>query len=114
MNGPCAQLPAPDLSTASKDQGDTASAGDRTTIFSPEGPSPHLRDEVRCPAIHRPVAGGVDDDVGREFLAVRQQDAGFGEAHRVYTGFELDIAVGHQFGGTYIDVVAGYPAADIS
>jgi hypothetical protein len=27
----------------------------------------------------------------------------------VYTGFELDIAVGHQFGGTYIDVAAGYP-----
>src|SRR5580692_6457445 len=63
-------------------------------------------DEVSNKAVHRTVAGGVDNDIGGQFLAILEPDA----ARRDFldlTGDQLDLAIDDELRGANVDVVAG-------
>ena len=64
-----------------------------------------LGDEVGGPAVHRPVAGGIHDEVGGQLGAVLEDDRVLGEVVDLAVG-ELDLAVGDQIGGADVDVIA--------
>src|SRR5262245_30963234 len=62
-------------------------------------------DEVSNEAVHRSVSGGVDDDIGGQFLAIVEPDA----VRRYFldlTGDQLDLAVDNKLRSADIDVVA--------
>ncbi|MCY1209700.1 hypothetical protein D9M72_213620 [compost metagenome] len=63
-------------------------------------------DQVRRPAVHRPVAGGVDHQVGGQGHAVFQHDGVAGQVADVGAGLQLDAAVDDQVAGAHVDVVA--------
>src|SRR5262245_48103203 len=63
-------------------------------------------DELRRPFGHRAVASGVDDELGGQFAAVAQQHRSGGDALEADAAFELDAAVGDQFAGADVDVIA--------
>jgi hypothetical protein len=56
--------------------------------------------------VHRAIAGGVDDEIGRQLGVVGQCHALGVDALNVDAALELDAAVGHQFAGAHVDVVA--------
>ena len=62
-------------------------------------------DEVGDPAVHRVVAGGEHDHVGRQLGAVVEHDGVLGQVRHLAV-HELHVAVGHQLGGAHVDVVA--------
>src|SRR3989442_10785796 len=68
------------------------------------------RNQIGCPSVHRAVAGGVDDHIGWEGLAVAQQDGVLRQSHDIHAGLELDVTVGHELRGADIDVVTGTTA----
>src|ERR1700682_981017 len=69
-------------------------------------------DQVRSPAVHRTVAGGVNDEIGRQFGSVTQDDGMFRELFDVDAALQLDAAISNQFRSTNIDVVSR-PASQV-
>src|SRR6266403_4023768 len=65
-----------------------------------------LADELRGPAVHRTVAGGEDDQVGRQFAAIAEDNRVFLDAFDADPALELDLAVGHEVARADVDVVA--------
>src|SRR5260370_24773012 len=59
-----------------------------------------LRDQVRAPAVHRTVTGGVDHEIGRQLAAVRQDHGMLREPFDVYAALQFDSAIGHHFRST--------------
>jgi len=74
--------------------------------------SNHPGDQVRSPAVHRTVAGGVNDEIGRQFGPVTQDDGMFRELFDVDAALQLDAAISNQFRSTNIDVVSR-PASQV-
>src|SRR6266852_6661990 len=68
--------------------------------------------QVRGPAVHRTVAGGVNDEIGRQLGPVAQDDGMFREFFDIHAALQFDAAIGNQFGSTNIDVVSG-PAPQV-
>ncbi|MCY1220757.1 hypothetical protein D9M72_327850 [compost metagenome] len=64
------------------------------------------RDQVGQPAVHRAVARGVHQQVGRQLGAVGERDRVCVHALDVHAALEVDAAVGHQLRGAHVDVVA--------
>src|SRR5215475_3326055 len=62
--------------------------------------------QVRCPAVHRTVAGGVDDKVGGQFGAVVQDDGVLSELFDIDTALQFDTPISNQLRRTDIDVVS--------
>src|SRR5580693_6739957 len=69
-------------------------------------------DQVRGPAVHRTVAGGVNDEIGRQLGPVAQDNRMFRELFDIDAALQLDAAIGYQFRSTDVDVVSG-PAPEI-
>src|ERR1700682_723955 len=68
--------------------------------------------QVRGPAVHRTVAGGVNDEIGRQLGPVAQDDGMFCEFFDIDAALQLDAAIGYQFRSADIDVVSR-PAPEI-
>src|SRR3984893_18825183 len=66
-----------------------------------------LRDQVRGPAVHRTVARGVNDEIGRQLGPVAQDDGMFREVLDIDAALQFDASIGDQFRSTNIDVVSG-------
>src|SRR5271154_3139942 len=64
-------------------------------------------DQIRSKTVHRTVACGVNDEIGRQLGPVAQSDGMFRELFDVDAAFQLDATVGYQFRGTDVDVVSG-------
>src|ERR1700704_1274226 len=70
------------------------------------------RDQVRGPAVHRTVAGGVNDEISRQLGPIAQDDRMLREFFDIDAALESDAAIGNQFRSTNIDVVSG-PAPQV-
>src|SRR5215207_3476820 len=64
-------------------------------------------DKVRGPAVHRTVAGSVNDEIGRQLSPVAQDYGIFREFFDIDAALQSDAAIGNQFRSTNIDVVSG-------
>src|ERR1700682_6779069 len=64
-------------------------------------------DQVRGEALHRTVAGGVNDEIGRQLSPVAQDDGMFREFFDIDAALQFDAAIGNQFRSTNIDIVFG-------
>src|SRR5277367_1544475 len=64
-------------------------------------------DQIRSKTVHRTVACGVNDEIGRQLGPVAQSDGMFRELFDVDAALQLDATVGYQFRGTDVDVVSG-------
>src|ERR1700692_3365045 len=53
-------------------------------------------DQVRSPTVHRTVAGGVNDEIGRQLGPVAQDDGMFREVFDIDAALQLDAAVSNQ------------------
>src|SRR5258708_3067690 len=65
-----------------------------------------LGNKVRFPAVHRAVAGGVDDKVGWQVGPIAQDDGMLRELCDIDTAFQFDASVGDQLRSANIDVVS--------
>ena len=65
-----------------------------------------LADQLGRPAVHRPVAGGIDDDIGGQNSAALHADA-LRRDRLDLAVLELDRTVGDELRGADIDIVAG-------
>src|ERR1700674_3020415 len=63
-------------------------------------------DQVRGKAVHRTVAGGVNDEIGRQLGPVAQDDSMFRESFDIDAALQFDAAVSNQLRSTNIDVVS--------
>src|SRR3984957_6350863 len=63
--------------------------------------------QVRGPAVHRTVARGVNEEIGRQLGPVAQDDGMFREFFDIDAALQLDAAIGYQFRSTDVDVVSG-------
>src|SRR5437762_2923601 len=63
-------------------------------------------DQVRGPAVHRTIAGGVNNEIGRQLGAVAQDDGMFREFFDIDAALQLNAAIGYQFRSTDVDVVS--------
>src|SRR3982074_3393838 len=85
----------------------------RIPLQSPDPPylASHLRgDQGSMRTVHRTVAGGVNDEIGRQLGPVAQDDGMFREVFDIDAALQFDASIGDQFRSTNIDVVSG-PAA---
>ena len=64
-----------------------------------------LRHDPGHPLVHRAVAGGVHQHIGRQLGAVAQHHRARFDLLDVAAG-QLDTAIGHQLAGAHVDVVA--------
>src|SRR5438445_8049478 len=64
-------------------------------------------DKVCGEAVHRTVAGGVNDEICRQLSPVGQDDGVFRELFDIDAALQLDAAIGYQFRSTDVDVVSG-------
>ncbi|MNX53265.1 hypothetical protein D3C86_839570 [compost metagenome] len=69
-------------------------------------------DQVGCPAVHRAVPGGVDDQVGGQRDPVGEHHGILRQAADVGARLQLDAAVDDEIASAHVDVVAG-PAAQV-
>src|ERR1700738_4877511 len=64
-------------------------------------------DQVRGPAVHRTVAGGVNDEIGWQLGPVAQDDGMLREFFDIDAALQFDASIGDQFRSNNIDVVSG-------
>ena len=64
-----------------------------------------LADQIRRPAVHRPIARGIDDHIGRQMRAILQHHTIRHQLGHIAMG-ELDLAVDDQLAGAHVDVIA--------
>src|SRR6202051_5347194 len=53
-------------------------------------------DQVRGPAVHRTVAGGINNEIGRQLSPVAQNDGMLRELFDIDAALQFDAAVGNQ------------------
>src|SRR5699024_11629652 len=70
-----------------------------------------LVDEVGDPTVHRPVAGGVDDEVGRQLGPVVEHHGVLAQTVDLSLG-ELDLPISDELGWADVDAVAGAAAQE--